>query len=427
MSWLRYSTDRSQQRLRLPLILMILLWLLMAIVPAAQAQEDGVHIVAAGETLSGISERYGIPIERLMAANDLSNPDLIVVGQRLILPGQPSLPELAPAHDLVTYQMQPGETLSVLARRLGVDPQALLAANGITRRNYLFLAPELVVPAPRPSSLPAPFRTLSHSRAVVQGHTGVVHVTLDVEATPEGVYGRQPLLFNFREKTAEGYRYWALLPTTAITPEGDTLLRLRVHETELELNIPTLPGDYITQNIRLSPTTTALLEPRRVRNELEVLREVWTAISDTQQWRRKFIMPIADGFRRTSPYGSRRSYNDGPVSSFHEGADWGAPEGTPVWAPEHGAVVLAEMLDVRGGAVVIDHGLGVTSNFWHLSRILVEPGQQVTPGEVIGLVGTTGLSTGAHLHWEIRVNGVAVEPLQWTEVHFPFAPMVSAR
>ncbi|MDW8268706.1 MAG: M23 family metallopeptidase, partial [Anaerolineae bacterium] len=129
---------------------------------------------------------------------------------------------------------------------------------------------------------------------------------------------------------------------------------------------------------------------------------------------------IADGFRQTSPYGTKRSYNGGPVSSFHAGTDWGAPEGTPVWAPAHGTVVLAEMLDVRGGAVIIDHGLGVTSNFWHLSRIDVRPGDRVAPGDVIGLVGTTGLSTAAHLHWELRVGTLAVDPLQWTETHFPY-------
>jgi len=82
-------------------------------------------------------------------------------------------------------------------------------------------------------------------------------------------------------------------------------------------------------------------------------------------------------------------------------------------------VVLAEPLFVRGGAVIIDHGAGVYSNFWHMSQIDVKPGDVVQTGDQLGLVGTTGLSTGAHLHWEIRVNGLAVDPLQWTEQTFP--------
>ena len=176
----------------------------------------------------------------------------------------------------------------------------------------------------------------------------------------------------------------------------------------------------------LPPAKGDLLEPTRVRSEFERLYKIWTTISPEALWRGRFRFPIGEGFVQTSPYGTRRSYNGGPASSFHEGSDWSAAEGTPVVAPASGIVVLAENLDVHGGAVVIDHGLGVASNVWHLSRIDVEPGQRVAPGDPIGLVGTTGLSTGAHLHWEIRVNGVAVDPMQWTKEALPFVPLTDA-
>ena len=90
-----------------------------------------------------------------------------------------------------------------------------------------------------------------------------------------------------------------------------------------------------------------------------------------------------------------------------------------VLAPITGTVVLAEPLQVRGQVVILDHGLGVFTGFWHLSRIDVAEGQLVGRGEVIGLVGNTGLSTGPHLHWEMRVLGVPVDPLQWTHQEFP--------
>jgi len=121
----------------------------------------------------------------------------------------------------------------------------------------------------------------------------------------------------------------------------------------------------------------------------------------------------------TSPFGERRSYNGGPVSSYHDGVDFGAPEGTPVYAPAAGIVVLAEPLTVRGYAVIIDHGLGIFTGYWHLSDILVEAGQQVKKGDLIAAVGNTGLSTGSHLHWELRVGGIAVDPLQWVEQEMP--------
>ena len=72
-------------------------------------------------------------------------------------------------------------------------------------------------------------------------------------------------------------------------------------------------------------------------------------------------------------------------------------------------------LPVRGNAVVLDHGMGVYTGYWHLSQLSVAPGQEVSQGDVIGLVGNTGRSTGAHLHWELRIDGIAVDPLQFLE------------
>jgi murein DD-endopeptidase MepM/ murein hydrolase activator NlpD len=78
-------------------------------------------------------------------------------------------------------------------------------------------------------------------------------------------------------------------------------------------------------------------------------------------------------------------------------------------------VVLADQLFVRGNAVVIDHGRGVLTGYWHMQAIKVKVGERVETGQMLGEVGTTGLSTGPHLHWEMRVNGVAVDPMQWVE------------
>jgi murein DD-endopeptidase MepM/ murein hydrolase activator NlpD len=76
--------------------------------------------------------------------------------------------------------------------------------------------------------------------------------------------------------------------------------------------------------------------------------------------------------------------------------------------------VLSELLQVRGNAVVVDHGMGVYSTYCHLSELAVEEGDRVAKAQVIGYLGSTGLSTGTHLHWELRVGGVAVNPFEWT-------------
>ncbi|MFZ0545003.1 MAG: M23 family metallopeptidase, partial [Candidatus Promineifilaceae bacterium] len=108
-------------------------------------------------------------------------------------------------------------------------------------------------------------------------------------------------------------------------------------------------------------------------------------------------------------------YNGGPYTTYHEGVDFSAFGGTPVYAPAAGTVVIAERLDVRGGAVIIDHGLGVYSGFYHMSEVIAQTGQIVAPGDLIGKVGSTGLSTGNHLHWDLLVSGIWVDALAWLD------------
>ena len=145
---------------------------------------------------------------------------------------------------------------------------------------------------------------------------------------------------------------------------------------------------------------------------------LWSRLSTRPLWEGTFSQPLATT-RITSPFGTRRSYNDGPVSGFHGGTDFGAGSGTPIYAPAAGRVVLADELIVRGNAVLIDHGVGVFSGYWHQSNLAVKVGQDVQRGDLIGYVGDTGLVTGAHLHWEMRVGGIAVDPMQWTEMPIP--------
>jgi murein DD-endopeptidase MepM/ murein hydrolase activator NlpD len=153
--------------------------------------------------------------------------------------------------------------------------------------------------------------------------------------------------------------------------------------------------------------------------ERQLVNAVLAGVTEEQLWDGIFGLPLAGDLRTTAPFGQRRSYSGGPVSSYHSGQDLGADVGVPVYAPMTGTVALAEPLQVRGQVVILDHGLGVFTGFWHLSQIDVTAGQTVAKGELVGQVGNTGLSTGPHLHWEMRVRGVPVDPLQWTQRVFP--------
>jgi murein DD-endopeptidase MepM/ murein hydrolase activator NlpD len=108
-------------------------------------------------------------------------------------------------------------------------------------------------------------------------------------------------------------------------------------------------------------------------------------------------------------YGSARVLNGQPRAP-HLGVDVSAPEGTPIVAPTDGVVVLIADQFLTGNTVMIDHGLGLTSVYAHLSRVDVAPGEQVKAGTQIGLMGKTGRATGPNLHWGVHLNGVAVDP-----------------
>lgn len=125
----------------------------------------------------------------------------------------------------------------------------------------------------------------------------------------------------------------------------------------------------------------------------------------------RFIHPIA-GFPMTSRYG----YRIHPIfrtSRLHTGQDYGAPSGTPIRAADDGVVIEAGWMGGYGKCVMIDHGKGIATLYGHTSAFYVRPGQAVKKGQVIAAIGTTGNSTGPHLHLEVRRNGTPVDPMGW--------------
>jgi murein DD-endopeptidase MepM/ murein hydrolase activator NlpD len=123
----------------------------------------------------------------------------------------------------------------------------------------------------------------------------------------------------------------------------------------------------------------------------------------------KWLLPLHD-YEFTSNFGMR-------WGRPHKGVDLAAPEGTPFTAVHDGVVVIAEWRGGYGNMIMIDHGNGLATVYGHSSHLLVKAGDHVKAGQVIGLVGNTGQSTGPHLHLEIHVNGEAVEPVAWFKQH----------
>ncbi|HUQ33786.1 MAG TPA: M23 family metallopeptidase, partial [Pyrinomonadaceae bacterium] len=121
------------------------------------------------------------------------------------------------------------------------------------------------------------------------------------------------------------------------------------------------------------------------------------------------IWPVVGSLR--SGVGTRSNPFGGSSIEFHKGQDIAAPTGTPVSVTADGVIIIAGWVKGYGNGIYVDHGNGITTRYGHLSRIDVVVGQTVKQGERIGLVGSTGRSTGPHLHYEVRINGEPTSPI----------------
>ena len=144
----------------------------------------------------------------------------------------------------------------------------------------------------------------------------------------------------------------------------------------------------------------------------EVIRSA--GVKDANLSSMPVLKPVADKYvnRLASGYGTR-FHPILKVNKMHKGLDFAASTGTPIYATGDGAVKVSEFNSGYGNMVVLKHGNGYESLYAHMSRSKVRNGQKVKRGDVIGYVGSTGLSTGAHLHYEIHKNGEAVDPVMY--------------
>lgn len=166
------------------------------------------------------------------------------------------------------------------------------------------------------------------------------------------------------------------------------------------------------RSLTLDPDTLALLDPKLVAEEQAKVAAGLRVLEPTQLWSVSFRMPVVGTI--TSRYGVISIYQ-GTSHGWHHGVDIAAPEGRIVRSANSGIVRLAEPLPLSGNTVIVDHGMGLLTFYMHMSALEVVAGQRVRKGDVIGRVGSTGLATGPHLHWGVRVNGTYVDPLPWTK------------
>ena len=176
--------------------------------------------------------------------------------------------------------------------------------------------------------------------------------------------------------------------------------------------IAVTPRDWPVQRVNGVPPTTVDPPPQiaeRIRREQAQVAAARERNDDRADFAKPFAWPVQG--RISGRFGNQRVYNGKPGSA-HSGMDIAAPTGTPVKAPAAGVVSFADPdLYLTGGTIVLDHGFGVSSNFLHLSRIDVKVGDRIEQGKSIGAVGSTGRSTGPHLHWGMNWFDTRIDPL----------------
>lgn len=210
----------------------------------------------------------------------------------------------------------------------------------------------------------------------------------------------------------EGDTWWAVVGIGALFQPGEYAVTATWNGGSASVGVAVVAADFGREEIELPPETSELLlDPQRIQEERQVLAAAHATFTPRRLWQGLFVMP-AQGLI-SNPFGLMRSINGGRYIP-HSGTDIVADEGTSVVAANDGKVVLARELYLFGNSVVIDHGGGVLTGYHHLSRIDVAQGQTVAKGEAIGAVGETGLVTGPHLHWELVVHSVRVDPALWT-------------
>jgi murein DD-endopeptidase MepM/ murein hydrolase activator NlpD len=280
-----------------------------------------------------------------------------------------------------------------------------------------------VAPIPTPTQ-PVPVEVLTgtnitaelYNKQIMQGRIGVVRLTGDVAEARVLLLNMQ---YNFLP-FADGW-YAFIVATIDMRPR-DYALSILVRDSQgvdstLQTTITVLDAGFINQAFNLPADRAYLSDPEVERNEFAKLDAIVLQSQPTRLWDDKgFVLPLKGEV--LSAFGQYRVLNQN-TQTRHTGWDFQAPTGTPVSAMAKGTVAFAALLDIRGNYVLIDHGYGIYTGYAHFSQFNVERGQTVEQGEVIGLVGNTGRSTGPHLHWEIAVNGEWIDGMDFLATWLP--------
>ena len=343
-----------------------------------------IYVVQPGDTALALAELYGMTLAELRILNPGLNPDLLSIGQALVLPDTAPHAAVVGADmgTLTIYTIQAGDTLSEIADRGGFSIDSLLAINPGVNPDLITPGATLFLPVPPPPPI-------SYSTFLVEASDFPEYVAADIGVLPETLFANNP----------------------GLDPGGIIVAGTELTVPDVEGVIVTVqPGDTLAAIAAIQGSTVdaILADPRNVGLSA-------TALVVGQQ----IVVPVATPFFVWPTNGEISDYFGicrWECASRHNGLDIATTAGSDIRAIAGGIVTFSggSVCCGLGLYVEIDHGNGWVSRYAHLAYLgTVVAGQFVAQGEVIGAIGCTGLCTGPHLHLELAHNGWLLDPLNY--------------
>lgn len=453
------------------LIVLILITLLLPTSTAvAQTEPDlPVYIIQPGDNLYSIAVRFGLELNTLIEANQFADPNNLKVGDAVKIPGYEGL-----QGTISGILVQPGQTFRDLALLTNANIVNLSRLSRITSPMELYIGTEIfsiepaenlsktalgvlnsaqsleevaIVSGANPWSLFLSSRYASDRNVItgdsiftigdstettfanvspyveieplplVQGRSFTITLNNATDAEIQGEFNGQPLTFHKIGSDAlvtlagiHAMQEPGLVPLSIKAFDGREIIY------ELEQNVLLQSGNYISETVYGVDSYT--IEAETIQEENDILATL-VVNTDTKYWTTNFSYPVDEPYLG-STFGRRRTYN-GSYNYYHTGQDFTVytANNLNIYAAAPGKVIFSDILPIKGLFTIIDHGWGVYSGYAHQSESLVSPGQMVNAADLIGIIGNSGRSVGPHLHWEVWVNGIPVDPLQWIEQNIP--------
>jgi murein DD-endopeptidase MepM/ murein hydrolase activator NlpD len=250
--------------------------------------------------------------------------------------------------------------------------------------------------------------TLS-SDEMARGDVILLNIKADGKEMPKATWMGKEVFFVFN-RTKNLWQGFLAADLNQKAGDFEAIIHPAASNLEKHIKIRVIDRDYGVRRLTLPKDKVELSADalKRVKAEAEIVGALWKANASAPEWNGIFLLPV-DG-EIVGAFG-KRSVINGQERSPHTGVDLHGNEGEPVRVVNDGRIALTADHFFTGNSVFVDHGGGIFTMYFHFSKILVKEGDMVKKGQTIGLVGSTGRSTGPHLHWGMKVSGAKVNPL----------------